>query len=136
MSIQPVPTVKFEYAFIVRHDDIDRQGHVNNVRYVQWIQDVAVAHWRASATAEQLAGVTWVVLRHEIDYLRPAFAGEEIRVCTWVGEMNGVRCERFTEIRRGEQVLVRAKSIWCALDSTTLRPRRINDQLKETFGAI
>ena len=126
--------LKFEHSFVIGPDDIDRQGHVNNVRYVQWIQDVAVAHWHNSATPEQLAGVTWVVLRHEIDYLRPAFAGEEITVSTWVGKAWAVKSERFTEIRRGDRVLVQAKSIWCALDSKTFRPRRIDDELKEKFG--
>ena len=125
---------KFEHSFIVKPDEIDQQGHVNNVRYVQWIQDVAVAHWLRAATPEQLENITWVVLRHEIDYLRPAFEGEEITACTWVGAATAAKCERFTEIRRGEQILVKAKSIWCALDSKTLRPRRIDDELKEKFG--
>ena len=126
--------VKFEHSFIIGPDDIDRQGHVNNVRYVQWIQDVAVAHWQNSATIEQLASVTWVVLRHEIDYLKPAFEHEEITVSTWVGKASAAKSERFTEIRRGDKILVQAKSIWCALDSKTLRPRRIDDELKERFG--
>jgi acyl-CoA thioester hydrolase len=126
--------VKFEHSFIVRPDEIDQQGHVNNVRYVQWVQDVAVAHWRDAATIEQLARVTWVVLRHEIDYLRPAFAGDKLVACTWVGKATAAKSERFTEIRRNDEILAKAKSLWCALDSKTLRPRRIDDELKETFG--
>ena len=126
--------VEYEHSFTVAAGDIDQQGHVNNVRYVQWIQDVAVAHWRDAATPEQLAGVTWVVLRHEIDYLRPAFEGEELAARTWVGKASAARSERFTEVRRGGEVLVRAKSIWCALDSKTFRPRRIDDRIKEKFG--
>ena len=126
--------IKFEHSFTVKPDEIDLQGHVNNVRYVQWIQDVAVAHWQHAATAEQLARVTWVVLRHEIDYLRPAFESEEITVCTWVGKAAAARSERFTEIRRGDEILVQAKSIWCALDAKSLRPRRIDEELKEKFG--
>lgn len=125
---------KFEHSFIVKADDIDRQGHVNNVRYVQWIQDVAVAHWLNAATSKQIEGIDWVVLRHEIDYLRPAFANEEITACTWVGDATAAKCERLTEIRRDDKILVKAKSIWCALDSKTLRPRRIDDELKERFG--
>lgn len=126
----------FEHSFTVQQEDIDRQGHVNNVRYVQWIQDVAVAHWRHAATVEQLASITWVVLRHEIDYLRPAFENEELTAVTWVGEVSGAKCERLTEMRRGEQVLVQAKSIWVALDAKTLRPRRVDEKLKEMFGAV
>lgn len=124
----------FEHTFIVRQDEIDQQGHVNNVRYVQWIQDVAVAHWLQVASSEERANLTWVVLRHEIDYLRPAFVGEEITARTWVGGVTGARCERFTEIRRSEIISVKAKSLWCALDSKPLRPRRLDGELKEKFG--
>lgn len=126
--------VEYEHSFKVEAVDIDQQGHVNNVRYVQWIQDVAVAHWRNLATPEQLEDITWVVLRHEIDYLRPAFEGEEIRARTWVGKAGAAKSERFTELLRGREILVRAKSIWCALDSKTFRPRRIDERIKEKFG--
>ena len=44
--------------------------------------------------------------------------------------------ERFTEIRRGDKILVKAKSIWVALDSKTLRPRRVTAEIKETFTKL
>jgi acyl-CoA thioester hydrolase len=129
-------TVKFEHSFVVKPEDIDRQGHVNNVRYLQWIQDVAVAHWLSRATDEQKAQIIWVVMRHEIDYLSPAFENEAITVTTWVGESSGAKWERFTEILRGDKILVKAKSIWVALDSKRLRPRRVDAELKETFKKL
>lgn len=123
----------FSHRFFVGHSDIDAQGHVNNVRYLQWIQDVAVAHWLSKATAAQKAEIVWVVVRHEIDYQRPAFENEDVTALTWLGEPMGAKWERLTEIRRGDEVLVKAKSIWCALDKKRLRPRRIDAKLKETF---
>src|SRR5438270_11678586 len=75
--------LRFEHSFIVKPDEIDEQGHGNNVRYVQWIQDVAVAHWLNAASSEQLATLTWLVLRHETDYLQCAFAPEAITACSW-----------------------------------------------------
>lgn len=125
--------MSFSHEFLVSRDDIDAQGHVNNVRYLQWIQDIAVAHWLSRASEEQKAQIVWVVLRHEIDYLRPAFENEEIAVATWVGEPQGAKWDRFTEIRRGDKILVKAKSVWVALDSKRLRPRRVNAELTETF---
>lgn len=125
--------MKFSHDFSVQTEDIDAQGHVNNVRYLQWIQDIAVAHWLSWATEEQKASITWVVMRHEVDYLRPAFENEEIIAATWVGEPKGAKWERFTEIRRGDAVLVKAKSIWVALDTRTMRPRRVTADLLEIF---
>ena len=68
----------FELAVAVKPEDIDELGHVNNVSYLRWVQDVAVAHWRSAAPAEDQAKLAWVVVRHEIDYKQAAFLGDEI----------------------------------------------------------
>lgn len=125
--------MKFSQSFRVPKSDIDEHDHVNNVAYLRWIQEVAVAHWQAEATAEMQKKYTWFVLRHEIDYKRPAFENDEITSETWVGGADKIKCERFTEIRRGNEILVRAKSTWCLLDATTKRPTRILEDLKKTF---
>src|SRR5256886_17259896 len=80
--------------------DIDEQNHVNNAVYLRWVQDVATAHWKSLASAEAQAAIGWVVLRHEIDYKRPASLGDEVTLRTWVGEASRLKFERFTEIRR------------------------------------
>jgi acyl-CoA thioester hydrolase len=125
--------MKFSHSFRVENGDIDEQGHVNNVAFVRWIQEVAVAHWRLAATAEQQTKFSWVVIRHEIDYKRQAFQDDEITVSTWVGEWTHVTCERFTEINRGEELLVRARAVWCLLDRTSMKPTKIVSTLIERF---
>lgn len=126
--------MKFSHSFRVSADDIDAQGHVNNVAYVRWIQDVAVAHWFSRATEKVRAKYTWVVLRHEIDYKKQAFENEEVTATTWVGEPTRISWERFTEIRRGEDLLVQARSVWCLIDRETLKPTRITSELKGLFA--
>lgn len=125
--------MKFSHGFSVRKSDIDEQGHVNNVAFVQWIQDVAVAHWREAATAEQQASFAWIVVRHEIDYKKQAFEGDEVTATTWVGEWKSVTCERFTEITRGDELLVKSRTVWCMLSRETNRPTRILQELKDLF---
>jgi acyl-CoA thioester hydrolase len=127
---------KFTLALRVADADIDRQGHVNNVAFVRYIQDGAVAHWRSVASAEVQTAFTWVVRRHEIEYLRPAFADEELLLRTWVGEPSGATWERFTEIlRTGEdKPLVTARTVWVLLDATTSRPRRVDAALVAQFA--
>ena len=75
---------------------IDENGHVNNVIYVQWMQDIAVEHYESIGRTNpmQLAGATWVVREHRIEYLLPAFAGEEIEVKTRVDSIRRVRSLR------------------------------------------
>ena len=125
--------MKFAHVFPVKADDIDEQGHVNNVAYLRWVQNVAVAHWLDATSAEQREKYTWVVTRHEIDYKKPAFENEEITAATWVGKGKFATCERFTEITRGDILLAKAHSTWCLIDRETSRPARITSELKELF---
>ena len=132
----PRRPARFERPFAVAPEDIDQLGHVNNVVYLRWVQEIAVAHWRAAAPAQLQADVVWVVLRHEIDYQRPARGGDTVLGCTWVGDATGSRFERFTEFSRAgsSEVLARARSVWCPLNARTGRPRRIDPALHDHFS--
>lgn len=123
--------MKFAHSFRVSIEDIDAQGHVNNVVYVRWIQDAAVAHWFSVTTEAVREKYTWMLTRHEIDYKRQSFAGEKVTATTWVGVPSRVSWERFTEITRGEDLLCRARSVWCLIDRNTLKPSRITAELVE-----
>lgn len=123
--------MKFSHSFRVGKSDIDEQGHVNNVVYVRWIQDVAVAHWFSVTTEEMREKYTWMLTRHEIDYKKQVFENEEITASTWVGEPTRVSWERFTEIRRSEDLVAKARSLWCLIDRKTGRPTRIGEEIKK-----
>jgi acyl-CoA thioester hydrolase len=125
--------MSYSHSFRVEPSDIDEQGHVNNVAFLSWIQDVAVAHWRSAATAEQQEKFSWVVVRHEIDYKKQAFLNDEITATTWVGEWSKVTCERFTEITRGGDLLVKSRTVWCMIDRETAKPARIASDLVDRF---
>jgi acyl-CoA thioester hydrolase len=101
---------------------------------VRWIQEVAVAHWFSITTEEMRTKYSWIVVRHEIDYKKQAFETEEIIMETWVGEPTRISWERFTEIRRGEDLLVKARSVWCLIDRETSKPSRITEELKDLFA--
>jgi len=94
MRTEPLP---FELTIPVEPADIDELGHVNNVAYLRWVQDVAVTHWKAIASAVDQAKLRWVVLRHEIDYKHPAYLGDGIIAKTWVGTTDRIRFERHTD---------------------------------------
>ena len=125
----------FEHTFQVAPEDIDRLGHVNNVVYLRYAQDAATAHWYAAVPREHSKHLVWVVRRHEIDYLKPALAGEQLVARTWIGAGSGATLERFIEFRRAAdaEVLAAVRSVWVALDARTLRPRRITEELRALF---
>jgi acyl-CoA thioester hydrolase len=125
--------MKFEQKFIVPGTDIDEQGHVNNVAFVRYVQEVAVAHWFHAATTEQQEKFAWVMMRHEIDYKKQAFENEELTAVTWVETWRAATCERMVEIYRGTDLLIKSKTIWCLLNRQSFRPKRIPPELIELF---
>ncbi|HET7460055.1 MAG TPA: acyl-CoA thioesterase [Longimicrobium sp.] len=129
------PSGAYQTAFPVLPGDVDGAGHVNNVVYLRWVQETAIAHWTATAPERVQRAIGWVVLRHEIDYLRAALPGDTVRARTWVGREDGVRVERHTEIvrERDGAVLARARTLWCPLSTATGRPLRVTDELRTLF---
>jgi len=124
-------------SFIIPPDAIDENGHVNNVVYVQWMQDIAVEHYSAIGGIEtQGNAATWVVREHKIEYLLPAFAGEEIEIHTWVENIRRVRSLRKYEfIRRSDgKLLVKGETDWVFVDAKTGKPRAVPDSMFELFS--
>jgi acyl-CoA thioester hydrolase len=80
----------FRHDLTVTDEATDEFGHVNNQRYVAWMQEVATAHSAANGwpMARYLKiGAAGVVRSHFIEYLRPAFAGERIEIFTWASSL-------------------------------------------------
>ena len=123
--------IPYQHKIEVSGDDIDDLGHVNNVVYVRWVQEVAAAHWEHVAPTVLKAKDAWVVLRHEIDYKNPAFLKDDITGSTWVGDHHGAKFDRFVTIQCENRVLAEAKTSWCLLDAKSFRPIRIPHEILE-----
>jgi acyl-CoA thioester hydrolase len=126
----------FEMTLAVQPDDIDRQNHVNNTVYVRWIQEIATAHWNATAPIPARDEIGWVVLRHEIDYKSPATLGDEIILRTWVGQATRLTFERFVEVlRQGDRkLLARARTQWVPINPQTAKPTRVPTEIRDRFS--
>jgi len=125
----------FELTLTALSEHIDELGHVNNAVWVQWIQQVAVAHWDSVADAAHKEAYFWVVVRHEIDYLRAAFPGDRIVARTWVGDApRGARFDRLMEFTGADgKVCVRAKTQWAIIDKALGRPIRVPREVMAPF---
>lgn len=126
----------FIQRFPVDPADIDELGHVNNIVYLRYAQDIAIAHWRARATAEMVANHVWVVMRHEVDYRSALTLGDAVEVRTWVDEApQGAAWTRFVEIRKegAHKPSAQIKSNWALLDANTRRVRRVPQEIVTRF---
>ena len=127
----------FEMEFVAASEHIDELAHVNNAVWVQWIQEIAVAHWRTVAPRQHDEAYVWVVVRHEIDYLRAAYEGDRIAARTWVGDApKGARFDRHVEFTGPDgRLCVRARTDWAIIDKAAGRPIRVPPEVVAPFRA-
>ncbi|MFC5825746.1 acyl-CoA thioesterase [Nonomuraea insulae] len=127
--VERTPAERHIYLRTVRFGDVDSQGHVNNVRFLDYLEDARFGMFHIdpyNEGDEPFKGL--VVTRHEIDYRRPlGFRAQPVRVETWVTEIRSVRFTLRYEIRDDEAVYVTALSVLAAYDVERAAPRRLNE---------
>ncbi len=128
-SIIPDNVVSHRINLKVQERDIDVLNHVNNVVYLQWVNDISEIHWGILSNEEINSKYFWVAIRHEIDYINQAVLGEEITIYTWIGKTGGVRSVRNVHIYRNETLLAKTKTTWCLVDKITNKPTRIQQDI-------
>jgi acyl-CoA thioester hydrolase len=126
---------RFSISFTAAAGDIDILGHVNNAVWVQWIQEIAVAHWESMAPAAVQDACFFVVTRHEIDYRGNVAEGESVTAETWVDEPpRGARFNRNVRfLGEDGKVRVEAKTTWAMIDRASGRIGRVPGGLAALF---
>lgn len=121
----------------VSAQDLDDLQHVNNVRYLEWIQDISKEHWQLKAPVELQKELIWVVLSHHIEYKKAAFLDEDLLLTTHVARNSGVTSKRIVEITHKERgLLVKSETVWCLLNASTLKPMRIPEVVMVLFPNV
>ena len=129
-------TERFRFPIIAADADIDELGHVSNLVYVRWVLETATAHSLAVGWGHpeyRALGAVFVVRRHEIDYLAPVTAGQQLVAETWVESWRAASCVRRTEIRRDRTIVAHAATTWAFVSTVSGRPLRIPDHLRARF---
>jgi acyl-CoA thioester hydrolase len=131
----------YQFRHTVRDDEIDELGHANNVAYLEWMQEAAVAHSAARGwpgERYQRMGFGWVVRSHKIEYRQPALAGDGILIRTWVATMKkATSLRRHRILRESDQTLLAsAETIWAFINYKTGNPMRIPREVAEAFPVI
>ena len=126
---------RFTLTFTAESQHIDELGHVNNAVWVDWIQQIATAHWSAVAAPEHQAAYIWVVTRHEIDYRGNVGPGERVTAETFIpAPPTGARFDRRVDFHGPDgKVIVSARTTWAMLDKASGRLARVRDEITEPF---
>lgn len=123
----------FEQIKVVSKTDLDALNHVNNVRYVQWVQDIAEKHWLTKATNDILRHFFWVMLSHHIEYKQAAFLNDVITIKTFVSKSEGVTSIRIVEFYKDNLLLAKSETTWCFMNKSSLKPNRISEEVQKLF---
>lgn len=130
-----VQAKKFELSLIVDQEHLDHNDHVNNLEYIKWAHWISGKHWEAEAETIYREKLKWVVVKNEIEYLKPLFHGDEVRLETWIEKIEKAKCWRRVNIYRksDQQLVATALIVWYALDAVSGRPSRIPQELADHF---
>ena len=125
-----------EKKIVVSKEDLDDLNHVNNIVYIHWILDIAKKHWVSLVSNQTLENYHWVLLDHNIKYLRPALLKDKIKIKTFVEKTAGVKSSRVVEIYNdnSQKLLVSSITNWCLISSKTNKPCRIPKEIIEAFS--
>ena len=130
----------YQHHITVSEKTIDTVGHVNNVQYVQWMQDAAVRHSNHTGCTRltEDVGAAWVVRTHNIEYFRPAYVNDRITVLTWVSNFRKVRSLRKYKFIRDSDgtILAKGETDWVLVDVNNGRPVSIPVEVMNTFVLV
>jgi acyl-CoA thioester hydrolase len=126
---------------VVPPSAIDGNGHVNNVQYVQWMQEAAMTHSAALGWPQERfksLGRTWIIRSHTIEYLHSAYVGETITVFTWVSTFDKIRTLRKFKFYRAatNTVLATAATLFLFCDLETGRPLHIPREVQDAYTVV
>lgn len=123
----------FEKTIRVEESHLDELNHVNNVIFLQWVQDISKEHWLSKTDDEINSRMYWVVRSHHLEYKRQVFLGEQLQIKTFVTGYKGPFSERVVEIYCDDKLAAKAKSNWCLLDRESHRPMTVSEELQSLF---
>ena len=125
--------ISYSKKITVESKHLDELDHVNNVVYLQWVQEISKEHWLSKTNKEVNTNYFWVVRSHHLEYKKQTFFGDELLVKTYVENYSGPLSVRVVEFYAGEKLVVVARSMWCLLDAGTKKPARVPEEIMNLF---
>lgn len=131
----------FDLKIQVEAKHIDVLGHVNNVMYVQWMQDVAAAHIEALGLGlKQYFELkhAMVAVEHHVQYRKAALEGEEIILRTWLDDLNALYSFRQYAFYRpkDQSIIFMGNTKWACIEISTGRPKRMSPSFTQAYQPI
>jgi acyl-CoA thioester hydrolase len=133
-----VPRI-FRQSLVVGPDSIDAVGHVNNREYLRWMEDIAVEHSAAQGWPMERyfeGGNAWVASTHFLEYLRPAFAGDQLDIYTWISTWDRRTSVRRYAVTRQRKLVARGETCWTFVELASGRARDLPAEVTAAFFVV
>ncbi len=129
----------FSFIVPVGPHHLDGLGHVNNVMYLQWMQDAAWAHSQylgLDLSAYQRLDAAMVARHHQLTYLSACFLDDQLTLNTWLTKNDGFNLYRHYEIIRqhDNKKVFEASTHWVCVKMSTGRPVRMPEEFKKAYA--
>ena len=124
----------------VLSEHLDEFNHVNNIRYLEWVQEISKKHWNILSRNKKYEFQIWIVRSHNIVYKKRAKLGNELLLETYVKECKNYTSERIVNVlqKKNLEVIAQCKTTWCYVNKISYNLERIPKEVKEllTFKDI
>ena len=127
-----------ELAFQPKTYDIDFAGHVSNIVYIRWLEDLRMMVLDTYLPLHKLMerGIAPVVMRTTIDYKRPVKLFDSVSGVMWASEMGDVRGILSAEFTVNGTVVATAEQTGLFVKMESGRPVAFPDEFKRQFEAF
>lgn len=131
----------FDLRIKVKPEHIDVLGHVNNVVYVQWMQDVASAHIETLGVGlDQYLEMkhAMVAVEHHVQYRKAAMLDDDVILRTWLYEINALYSFRQYAFfnAKDQSLLFTGNTKWACIEIASGRPKRMSPTFIQAYQPI
>jgi acyl-ACP thioesterase len=125
------------YTYKIRSYHTGASGKLFIHQVLNFLQDAAHNHADGTGFGQkQLAeqNLVWVLSRMVIEINFLPKRGDSLVLSTWVKSIRGSISEREFSIKRGQEVLIEASSLWFCLSAVTNKPVRLPADFKKLMA--
>jgi len=138
-NAQQTALFTFDFPLRVYFEDTDAGGVVYHAQYVNYLERARTEWLRylgfTNSELERKYKMLWVVSEMAVEFVRPARLDDSVNISVAIENLGRVRCTFYQEIRRGEELLVKARVLVATVSANGFKPIEIPADLRKKMEA-
>ncbi len=138
-NAQQSPLFTFDFPLRVYFEDTDAGGVVYHAQYVKFLERARTEWLRylgyTNSELERKYRMLFIVSELAIEFLKPARLDDALNISVGIENLGRVRIAFHQEIRRGEEVLLRARVAVATVSADGFKPVEIPADVRKKMEA-